>query len=58
MPQFTALSFPAKVANSTVGPVFILAPVLEVTSFLVEKIGVRRGAPRVAAQCMSRRDSP
>ena len=40
LPTFTALSFPAKVANSTVGPVVILSPLLNLVSFLVNNVGL------------------
>ena len=39
-PTFTALSFPAKVANSTVGPVLILGPLVNLVSVLVESLGL------------------
>ena len=39
-PQLTVVSFPAQLANSTVGPVFILTPVVDLVSFVVEKLGL------------------
>ena len=40
VPQFNALSFPARVANSTVGPVFVLTPLINLLNFVVETVGV------------------